>query len=1018
MSLAQKFQQGGTTPILYDFYGKQYDYNDLAQAADQGLNEYLATLKRGEKDSNDFRTAYANIMAGIKDGTITFDNGQFYDSKGRYTNSDKKNRDYYGLIANYIYGKMGQSGLYKKPEEVPWDASTNVRKALMQELYNSDTPNLQDFLDLDAQKDGVRAITNRSVRLANVFQSLADNWDSRFSGYSDSDKTKYRQLLGEAATALRDGTIDPGDYLALSRAVGGVDFREMMATGTPVSTSTSTPDSVPVSASVTDGTTTTHIPSSNYKLKSASLNTENYTAQDISYMTNLMSKVKSTSGLINILRNSFYNKNYRFARDPRVYAIFKDSKISSKAGVTATLNALYARGALRPADPNNPNLMYIPGLRTKRGTAWVWDRATNQITELQSENIPYLKAKLSQITSHRQGGILYANSGAKVPDWRDSLTSFDPSKYTYEWGDQAYGMDKEGNFLNTSFGTTGAGYNQNRYTTDPNYRDFSQTGRDAALAIENSDNYKAQTDKILSDYDSWNNAADKSTFNEKNNLFLRYSKWYDSQQANDANKFWNQDKLNAPWSSKGNNYYGSPTNPSNDVKERIRNLRSDQMISIGHNNFKATGKRYFYMDKNNNKQWVDPEVAKNYKIKEGDPITTQDGFTTWSDYELIGPNDTPANTTTTGNPESTKGSKINPIQQPQKQPSWWEQHKQEIMDNALPLGAEATRLGLSLRTNNKIADIQKKAISPVLKNTYELYSPVTGAFSEMQLRNRQAADVRRQAAQPYTSDASLNTARSLEANKQATDLEYQGFIADDKEIQRTKQEALNRQENNIARRTTVANENRAAINQANKEKADIEAQRLNANYQGINNFIANNIVAPLKEKATYNLGQRRTEEQNKKYQQASFDMAPITRQQEYQKQQLTNYYTNEKRKIYRKYQNDFIRLQQEHASDENYNIQTSPEYQKYEDELTALEQQQYRDTFDMSNYFDTQTRAAYNHIYDNQRSGSHTSSPFTFTPNSTVQQQNWYKILNGVQANKKGGKLSLTTRYLLNKVIK
>lgn len=1008
MSLAKKMQQGGTTPNLYSFYGKQYDYNDLAQAADQGLNEYLATLKRGEKNSDDFRTAYSNIMSGIKDGTITFDNGQFHDSKGRYTNSDKKNRDYYGLMANYIYGKMGQSGLYKKPEETPWDASTNVRKALMQELYNSDTPNLQDFLDLDTQKDGVRALTNRSVRLANAFQSLVDNWDSRFTGYSDNDKTKYKQLLGEAATALRDGTIDPGDYLALSRAVGGVDFREMLATGSPVGISDTSTDT-------STDTFTTHIPTSNYKLKSASLNTEGYSTQDISYMTNLMSKVKSTQGLVNILRNSFYNKNYRFAKDPRVYAIFKSNKISSKAGVTATLNALYNRGVLKPADPNNPNLMYIPGLRTKRGTAWVWDRATNQIAELQNENIPYLKAKLSQITSHKQGGVLYAGEGVKVPDWRDAFTSFDQNKYTYEWGDQAYGMDKEGNFLNTSFGTTGAGYNQNRYTTDPNYRDFSQTGRETALAIENSNNYKAQTDKILSDYDAYNNATDKSALNEKNNLFLRYSKWYDSQQTNAASKFWNQDKLNTSWSSGGNNYYGSPTNSSNDIKERIRNLRNDQMVSLAHNNFKATGKRYFYIDKNGAKQWVDPEVAKNYKIKEGDPTITQDGFITWNDYELVGTKDTSGNT---GNSGKTEGSEINPTQQPQKQPSWWDQHKQEIMDNVLPLGAEASRLALSLRTNNKIADIQKKAINPVLKNTYELYSPVTGAFSEMQFRNRQAADVRRQAAQPYTSDASLNTARSLEANRQATDLEYQGFLADDKEIQRTKQEALKRQEDNIARRTDVANFNRASINQTNREKAEIEAQRLNANHQGVDNFIANNIVAPLKEKAAYNLGQKRQDEYNKKITQANYDMAPITRQQEYQKQQLANYYANEERKIYRKYQNDFTRLQNEHASDENYDIRTSPEYQKYEDELIALQQQQSKDAFEMSNYFDTQTRATYNHIYDNQRSGSYTSSPFTFTPDSTVQQQNWYKILNGVKTNKKGGKLSLTTQYLLNKVIK
>ncbi|WP_294355506.1 hypothetical protein [uncultured Clostridium sp.] len=54
MSQVTNNQKEQTTPSLYSFYGKQYDYNDLAQAADQGLNEYLATLKRGEKDSEEF----------------------------------------------------------------------------------------------------------------------------------------------------------------------------------------------------------------------------------------------------------------------------------------------------------------------------------------------------------------------------------------------------------------------------------------------------------------------------------------------------------------------------------------------------------------------------------------------------------------------------------------------------------------------------------------------------------------------------------------------------------------------------------------------------------------------------------------------------------------------------------------------------------------------------------------------------------------------------------------------------
>nr|DAR22832.1 MAG TPA: hypothetical protein [Caudoviricetes sp.] len=47
-----------------------------------------------------------------------------------------------------------------------------------------------------------------------------------------------------------------------------------------------------------------------------------------------------TNGLINILRNSFYNNRYRFGNDRRIVKMFGSSNISSKAGVTATLYAM------------------------------------------------------------------------------------------------------------------------------------------------------------------------------------------------------------------------------------------------------------------------------------------------------------------------------------------------------------------------------------------------------------------------------------------------------------------------------------------------------------------------------------------------------------------------------------------------------------------------------------------------------------------------------------------------------
>ena len=50
MSLVRKMQEGAKTPTLYTIYGKQYDFDELQRAADQGLAEHLAGLKRGSKD--------------------------------------------------------------------------------------------------------------------------------------------------------------------------------------------------------------------------------------------------------------------------------------------------------------------------------------------------------------------------------------------------------------------------------------------------------------------------------------------------------------------------------------------------------------------------------------------------------------------------------------------------------------------------------------------------------------------------------------------------------------------------------------------------------------------------------------------------------------------------------------------------------------------------------------------------------------------------------------------------------
>lgn len=965
MSLAKKMQQGGTTPNLYSFYGKQYDYNDLAQSADQGLNEYLATLKRGEKDSDNFRTAYANIMSGIKDGSITFDNGQFHDSKGRYTNSDKKNKDYYGLIANYIYGKMGKSNVYqapKDPSKIEW-GDGSVKTALMRQLFNSDDGNVKDFIELDAEKNGVRSIANRSTYLSNALQSVADNWDNTFQGYQDADKSRYIPLLVNAAKALRDGTIDPGDYLALSKAVGGMDFREMMVTGTPT-----------VQEQPTQQLQEAPVQQPQIKTKHASLFDKSYDANTISRMTSIMAKIPS-KGLINILRNSFYNRYYRFGSDPKISQIFGSSNISSKAGVTATLNALQAQGILQNADPNNPNLYYIPGLKTKRGTGWVWDKANNTITEMLLDNIPYAKAKLNP--TYKNGGILFAGSGAK---FYEGLRPFDQSGYQRTWSSTPYRINEKGEYEEGGYSSPGVGINNNRYKSDPNYSDFSKEGRERAATIENTENYRNFTQRLLDGYKAYMNAADKSTQTRENNAFINYTRDYDAKQTNPELKFWDGDTLRTEWTASGNDYYGQPGQKIVGADKRITHLRTDNIISRGHNNYRASGKRYFYKDENGTIHWVDPKDAESgkYTMKEG--VKTTEGDTDWTDYELIGAT---LDTSKQGN-----GSTINRTQQPESKPNWFQQNGLKLAQDIAPLAVGTGRLFDSLRTNNKVADVIRRSIKPVLKDTYELYSPVTGAFSEMQLRNRQAADVRRQAAQPYTSDASLNAARSLDANRQATDLQYQGFLADDKEILRTKQEALKRQEDNTARRTDTANFNRASINQADRELAQIEAGRLKNNWQSRDNFLSG-IESDLRYRNAQRDYDRRVELAENRQRSLALDMDDINRPYTIEARNRKLTYDFDRNKLANEFDAKLANWQKINGEDADYTSQ--PFYIDYIQKQRDLLDQYNKDSDDIAVRLSKDTRQYVNSL------------------RTKMNQNTLFR---------KGGKLSPTTMNLICKVVK
>ena len=160
----------------------------------------------------------------------------------------------------------------------------------------------------------------------------------------------------------------------------------------------------------------------------------------------------------------------------------------------------------------------------------------------------------------------------------------------------------------------------------------------------------------------------------------------------------------------------------------------------------------------------------------------------------------------------------------------------KILKN-LPLATNTANLMSSLISNRKNEKILKEGLFPVLQNTYERFSPVTGAFGLTQQANKQAANLRSRFSKARTSDANLYQAQQLEANRIADQSINQANFQDWQEIKKTRAEALAGYEDNLARRTQIVNANIKSIAEYNQEIARIRAAKNKQDSTNISNYI-------------------------------------------------------------------------------------------------------------------------------------------------------------------------------------
>lgn len=796
-----------TKPRLYTIDNDQYSYDELSKYLDSGIQSYIESLRRGDRDTDQFYDAYSNLMKGIADGTITYQNGRLVDRLGRYSNgvwyddsgarqtSKKKSKDYYGLITNYIVGGLRRQKKYNNLREevqdnrIKWgnSAGSDALSSLFFVPGQNDELNLRYFIDLDPYDTNtkVRGIGNRVGALRTFIENnfLGDNFDKTFQGYTDADKARFLQTAQRAYDALGDGTLDPGDRLTISRLFPNIDLDKMFYTGETIQT----------------------IPSQETQQEEQDNGTYNAFLDYIKQNHPLYEGELANPTIFNINSATLDDEavfNYLDQLSNQDLERLALSDFSTDRMKNYFLKMYVSRGLAKQSGVADEYI--IPSTENANGTVYTYNPKTRTYSQRRMHELPYYQNKwkndfdlqsenkYSKYFSQfkKQGGVIKAQTGVKL----NSNTS---------WYGNVF-------FWNLPY----------------ILQQLKASGVDYASWL--NDMQSRHSEMMAQAGDNWQNQAVKSDLAKQyqdlyksgyNNEFSGTPGGYNTMGISNARAIGRYDisgptRNSGDWANKNWVSDGLISGITSDrtLLGRVGDYTPEQLTAVKKEfanagfDMVAGADNYYRLN-----PLEQPAIQPATKVIE-DPNLP----------EIIDPN-----ILEDGNPAFTP-SETSPTAEGDASSKWAQLGVAAL--GTIPDLIGAGRMIATKKNNNKVAEILKEAQKPVFEDTYQLISPVTGAYSEMQMRNRQAADVRTRAAQPFTSDASLQLAGQLSANRQATDLQYQGFLADDRRIKQTQEKAWQVQADNTQRRSVVANKNRQAIAEANKNIAEIEAARLKANH--------------------------------------------------------------------------------------------------------------------------------------------------------------------------------------------
>lgn len=835
MSLINKFEEGGS-PRLYKRGNDDIELDNYIRQAESGFDDWLDRIDIKDKYKGAVRSAYQDMINRINTDPESFTarlGGGFTNTVGITNNPDEKGFDAYGIAAKYLGDTLRSMSVYSKPtvksNKTKYNRHSRLIDSKLQSEILGDNPEYFVRLDPYDKKAGKRGLTNRYNYLTSKlgsYRDTLDNWEFE----NDEDKKYAQDQINNVISILQDDNPD-NDYFALGQ-LGLNNLGAYLYTGDLEAPQTANPQNGGTPSAGGEGTPGSGGSSLNLDSPISLVDnsdkpigewTKNQLANGMRSFTNddllgWLQEYLSNQSDYDVNNNKYMRKLF-----PRNIPTFNNGQVLQML----LQQMLDANMLVKIQD----GIYYIPGCDWQ-GTGYVWDQINRQIVNID----------LNQIRSQKEGGVLKASDGANFPELKienpvdpktvtptipgiDSLQPLYDSFVSPAWARLNYGtnpnnLDEEGNARVWGAFDLLPGWQGSRHD-----RRTQNIGLDPQSPTINGA-YQIQrryatsgdmTKDVRTAFQDWKKTNPNGTYQDFVNFYndrvqkardlslTKYAKGYNNTEFQDL-----YDNFNWLYASSAAEYdpskghLGSEPGLSNILGSTMYNRTP---LAFNSDEDLADLRLGTFVDDDSTQFWINNEGKLELRQAPAKPTDPE---------------------------EAKKKSDVIPTDVKFKTPP---KDRTGLINQGLIDLARAGRLAASIYSNNRIAKIVDAQLKPKLHNTYELHSPITGAYSEMQLRNNQAADVMHEASRAISSDASLAAARMLAGQKQAAELQQQGFLADDKEIARTREEALKRAEDNLRRRSDLANYNKDAIIDTNYMKAQLEASRLKKNWDSIDTYL-------------------------------------------------------------------------------------------------------------------------------------------------------------------------------------